>query len=607
MGSNQESIIQALMGEDYDTVLEQTKDANDDFSRGARFYALCQDDRYAEAYELIEHRDVDSFSRAYCLYKLNRLQEAAAVLESAENDVKGLALKAQIAYRQEQAGKAAAMFEDPRLTETIAAEDLKVNILASKALGGVEVDDDGLETFEEYFNAAYGNIEAGNLLRAQVNLEKAKELVMNEEGEDGITDLAAIDVQLAYVAQLVGMADKAQKTYDSVFKDRNGDGATMAVLVNNFVSSQKTNKFDALRKYKLTLGEDLENNKLLRSQRLVIAANRALMYSGANQSAELKREIDNLQSSGEKGMAIYLEALTAGGGKATTELEQNKALSAIQQGVDQAFAGVLCQLLSKEVDAILGDKQTKPSESAIARVKDVLAKAPKALLYRPLPLAVQCFLDQGDVDAQEALIEDALQFHDNNGTMAEYLALASGFGRSLLASGEYHRASKYFKSIIERQRDNKTGLVGLIVAQAVMGSGDAEQLLSYIPDVDISSVNVDDVESNLRKDIGFEKRLSMSAAAKQNTKEAARRKRSTRRRGKLPKGVDPNSDPTKANIDPERWLPLRERSYYRKTKAEKRKEKLGLTRGGQGSTTGAGAPQQQSGGGKKKKGKKGRK
>lgn len=50
--------------------------------------------------------------------------------------------------------------------------------------------------------------------------------------------------------------------------------------------------------------------------------------------------------------------------------------------------------------------------------------------------------------------------------------------------------------------------------------------------------------------------------------------------GKLPKNYDPKATP-----DPERWLPMRERSYYRGKKKGKKKEQIG--KGTQGATGGA--------------------
>lgn len=50
--------------------------------------------------------------------------------------------------------------------------------------------------------------------------------------------------------------------------------------------------------------------------------------------------------------------------------------------------------------------------------------------------------------------------------------------------------------------------------------------------------------------------------------------------GKLPKNYDPKVTP-----DPERWLPMRERSYYRGRKKGKKKDQIG--KGTQGATAGA--------------------
>ena len=50
--------------------------------------------------------------------------------------------------------------------------------------------------------------------------------------------------------------------------------------------------------------------------------------------------------------------------------------------------------------------------------------------------------------------------------------------------------------------------------------------------------------------------------------------------GKLPKNYDPKVTP-----DPVRWLPMRERSYYRGRKKGKKKDQIG--KGTQGATAGA--------------------
>merc|ERR1739842_186253 len=52
----------------------------------------------------------------------------------------------------------------------------------------------------------------------------------------------------------------------------------------------------------------------------------------------------------------------------------------------------------------------------------------------------------------------------------------------------------------------------------------------------------------------------------QEAEELAKKKRKKKRKKRLPKNYDPKYDP-----DPERWLPRKERTGYRRTRKERRK------------------------------------
>ena len=74
------------------------------------------------------------------------------------------------------------------------------------------------------------------------------------------------------------------------------------------------------------------------------------------------------------------------------------------------------------------------------------------------------------------------------------------------------------------------------------------------------------------------------AAADAAEGDAPKRKRRRKKRIIYPKGFDPANPAAFPKPDPERWLPKRERSTYRQRKKDKR---AGLSRGPQGSATGA--------------------
>merc|ERR1739848_170451 len=60
--------------------------------------------------------------------------------------------------------------------------------------------------------------------------------------------------------------------------------------------------------------------------------------------------------------------------------------------------------------------------------------------------------------------------------------------------------------------------------------------------------------------------MAMSGTATETVMEKKRQRK--KKRGKLPKGIEtPGGD-----VDPERWLPRKERSYYRGKRKDKRKE-----------------------------------
>ncbi|ODV91448.1 hypothetical protein CANCADRAFT_71127 [Tortispora caseinolytica NRRL Y-17796] len=109
-----------------------------------------------------------------------------------------------------------------------------------------------------------------------------------------------------------------------------------------------------------------------------------------------------------------------------------------------------------------------------------------------------------------------------------------------------------------------------IVATSVWQSIDkAEEMSSSLPSVEelTSSIDVTNLLS-----AGLAKPVSTTADIKTEPS-TIKPDRETKIKGKLPKNYDPNRQP-----DPERWLPMRDRSYY-KPKRKDRKKVLGATQG----------------------------
>lgn len=177
-------------------------------------------------------------------------------------------------------------------------------------------------------------------------------------------------------------------------------------------------------------------------------------------------------------------------------------------------------------------------------------------------------------------------------------------------------AGKAFSHLVSAQPDDRIATAGLVASFATSDYAKVEPHLDTLPAVDKVTSGVD-VDALIDAGVAVlpavptqsKKRSLDESGADRGQQPAAK----TRRRRKLPKDYDPNK-----KMDPERWLPLRDRSSYRpkgkkgkKRAAEatqggivKDEETLELA-GGAGSVKVEKAPAGgSSGGGKKKKGKK---
>jgi signal recognition particle subunit SRP72 len=198
-------------------------------------------------------------------------------------------------------------------------------------------------------------------------------------------------------------------------------------------------------------------------------------------------------------------------------------------------------------------------------------------------------------------------------------ALLRAAGTSLLESSnpEYHKeAEEIFATLHKSDPNDRLAIAGYVASHASTSStSELESLTSRLTPINrlTANINISALEeagiSHLPSTISLIGKRPAEAQASKPTKKKPRKAR-------LPKDYDPNKPP-----DPERWLPLRERSTYR-PKGKRGKQKAAqMTQGGfsgtgekaddSGADAGkAGGPPKSTGGGgggakkKKAKGKK---
>ena len=150
-------------------------------------------------------------------------------------------------------------------------------------------------------------------------------------------------------------------------------------------------------------------------------------------------------------------------------------------------------------------------------------------------------------------------------------------GRELLSSPsseELHAAHEIFSTILSRDDENPAAIAGFVASMDDGEATSSERLAKKLPSVDklISSIDIDALEA-----AGVAKMPIVTDANKKRTAESDVRPRKAKktRTSRLPKEYDPSKAP-----DPERWLPLRDRSNYRPKGKRKAKATSAATQGG---------------------------
>ena len=124
------------------------------------------------------------------------------------------------------------------------------------------------------------------------------------------------------------------------------------------------------------------------------------------------------------------------------------------------------------------------------------------------------------------------------------------------------------EELLKSNPKDKTTLAQLVLAYAKFDLKKAMEISKKLPDFVSKSVDVDALESSATMS-RYGKKATIGSPKPQTPEqvsEETKKKRRKKRKKRLPKSFNPNVDP-----DPERWVPRRERTGYRRTRKERRK------------------------------------
>ncbi|NWS81856.1 SRP72 protein, partial [Toxostoma redivivum] len=541
--------------------------------------------------------DVIAFEKAYCEYRLNRIESALKTIQSASQQTDKLKeLYGQVLYRLERYDDCLAAYRDLiRNSQDEYEEERKTNLSAVVAAQStwekVVPEDLGLReaTYELCYNSACALIGQGKLHEAMKKLQKAEELCRQSLSEDSDAteedieaELAIIHGQMAYIMQLQGRTEDALQLYNQIIKLKPTDVGLLAVIANNIITINKDqNVFDSKKKVKLTNAEGVEH-KLSKKQLQAIEFNKALLAMYTNQADQCRKLSASLQSqSPEHLLPVLIQAA-----QLCREKQHAKAVGLLQDFAEQHPAN------AAEIKLTMA--QLKIAQGSVTKACMIL-RSIEELQHKPgmVSALVTMYSHEEDIDSAIEVFTQAIQWYQQHQARTNHgfcvfqpkspvhLSLIREAANFKLKHGRKKEAISDLEELWKQNPKDVHTLAQLISAYSLVDPEKAKVLSKHLPSSDTMSlkVDVDALENShgatyVRKKAG--KLTGDNLQKEQGQGEVKKKKK--KKKGKLPKNYDPKVTP-----DPERWLPMRERSYYRGRKKGKKKDQVG--KGTQGSTT----------------------
>ena len=271
-------------------------------------------------------------------------------------------------------------------------------------------------------------------------------------------------------------------------------------------------------------------------------------------------------------------------------------------------------------------------ESFFRRLDDSVSEQDQDIRYNPGLIAVLIALYKAQgrkSQVTEQLGKAASYWSQKSPDPPKSMLLAAG--KALLNSGESSKtldtAREIFATLHKQSPDDRQVIAGYVASHALTSPESIQSsikslrpLAEFISDIDVASLEEAGIPQSTSSAAAARKAsianaLSVGPGSKKRGADDSKETRTTKRR-RLPKSRIPKDFVEGKQLDPDRWLPLRERASYRPKKGKKgRNRDGGATQGGpvkEESAVEEAKDKQQpgvisgggGGGGKKKKGKK---
>jgi len=606
MASSLSALLKKSSLDDHEQFLEASNKAlksssSDAEAQHVKVIALIKLDRYDEAVQFIQgagqslQKEVE-LEYAYALYKTGHLEEAASLASQIQNNRGAQHIEAQARYRLEDSRRTSELYKRIRAQPYESEDfDLRVNQGAIDAqaqwLGLADAQSilrlsrQDLDAFETAYNAACGSIARGEFAKAEMLLKRAKELCKHSEDlseQQKVEELLPISVQQLYVLLSLGKTTEAEALVNEITLANALDPSTRKIGESNvLVASSLDNPFAAHKGFNSVKDVPLED-RLFSYQSVPLESNKAALDL---QSFKYDGIISSTSKVISKHPAPTLSsaAVLASQFNASAHAKTSTGKAAIKKILPEREkrpndVGLIITLAQLYV--LIGDNTSAVElvQTFFDRLEKSVAENEQDIRFNPIlvSLYISLLKTRGQKPQIKQELAKAAGYWRSKPNPATGLLTAAGI--SLLESQneeDLKAASEIFDKLREQQPGDKATIAGYVASHAA-GGGDlksiqveADKLTAIselIGDIDVDALEKGGIpQSSNALAIAQLSRAKKRGAAADGTSSKAKRLR----KSKLPKDYDATK-----KVDPERWLPMKDRSYYRAPKG-KRKGKRG--------------------------------
>ncbi|KAF1834898.1 hypothetical protein BDW02DRAFT_638995 [Decorospora gaudefroyi] len=637
------SLLAQASIDDHDEVLKAAnaalkKSKSDQDAQHTKAIALLHLDRYEDALQILEHtkelQEKAQFEYAYALYKTGYAAKAAEVADAAGPDA-GRGMKhmlAQAAYRSENFAQAGKIYKE-LAEQNVENEEYDIRINAGAVDAQLEWTGQGelaqkkqptredLEVFETAFNAACGSISRNEFGQAQVCLKRAKDLcnaLSDLSQEEKQAELLPITVQQVYVLTQLGKIDEAEELATKIpFADIKELSTRYIAQVNSIAASKEhSNPYLSHRLFHSSPQPPVTDqhfsfqSNILRQNEYVVSLLSQKVAGVASSTAKVISAAPVPSLSPVVNMAAVLNAAAHARNAETEKAALKEILPLLEKRPNDV--GLILTITHLYVITNNYAAATHLLETFFKRLEQSESASDLDVRFAPGLIAtlVSLYAQQGRPAASKNELAQAAEYwrkpHKSK-TEAPSKSLMVAAGTALLDTHNPQNvdsAGAIFKSLYDQDADDRAAIAGLVAAYSITDpSSIPPHLLSYLPEANRLVSDID--AAQLEKDgvpLGSSANVVASESRKRSLAptKAAPSKAKRLRKARMPKDYVEGK-----KVDPERWLPMRDRSYYRPKGRKGKKRAEGLMQGGVvAEEKGSPAPQEKKGGGDKGKGKK---